>query len=49
MFSAFRFLAGINISTPADRPARFLVHHNRPLMENLGFMHVEQGESSDDD
>ena len=32
-----------------DRPARFLVHHNRPLMENLGFMHVEQGESSDDD
>jgi gentisate 1,2-dioxygenase len=33
----------------ADRPARFLVHHNRPLMENLGFMHVEQGESSDDD
>ena len=32
-----------------DSPARFLVHHNRPLMENLGFMHVEQGESSDDD
>ena len=31
-----------------DRPARFLVHHNRPLMENLGFMHVEQGESSDE-
>jgi hypothetical protein len=29
-------------------PARLLVHHNRPLMENLGFMHVEQGESSDD-
>jgi gentisate 1,2-dioxygenase len=28
--------------------ARFLVHHNRPLMENLGFMHVEQGESSDE-
>ena len=31
-----------------DRPARFLVHHNRPLMENLGFMHVEQGEWSDE-
>jgi gentisate 1,2-dioxygenase len=28
--------------------ARFLVHHNRPLMENLGFMHVEQGEASDE-
>lgn len=31
-----------------DKPARFLVHHSRPLMENLGFMHVEQGESSDE-
>lgn len=31
-----------------DQPARFLVHHNRPLMENLGFMHVEQGEWSDE-
>lgn len=31
-----------------DTPARFLVHHNRPLMENLGFMHVEQGEWSDE-
>jgi gentisate 1,2-dioxygenase len=29
-------------------PARFLVHHSRPLMENLGFMHVEQGEASDE-
>jgi len=29
-------------------PARFLVHHSRPLMENLGFMHVEQGEWSDE-
>jgi gentisate 1,2-dioxygenase len=29
-------------------PARFLVHHNRPLMENLGFMHMEQGEWSDE-
>jgi gentisate 1,2-dioxygenase len=32
----------------SDQPARFLVHHNRPLMENLGFMHVEQGEWSDE-
>jgi gentisate 1,2-dioxygenase len=31
-----------------DQPARFLVHHSRPLMENLGFMHVEQGEWSDE-
>jgi gentisate 1,2-dioxygenase len=31
-----------------DEPARFLVHHSRPLMENLGFMHVEQGEWSDE-
>jgi gentisate 1,2-dioxygenase len=31
-----------------NEPARFLVHHSRPLMENLGFMHVEQGESSDE-
>lgn len=29
-------------------PARILVHHSRPLMENLGFMHVEQGEWSDE-
>jgi quercetin dioxygenase-like cupin family protein len=29
-------------------PARLLVHHSRPLMENLGFMHVEQGEWSDE-
>jgi gentisate 1,2-dioxygenase len=29
-------------------PARFLVHHSRPLMENLGFMHIEQGEWSDE-
>ena len=28
--------------------ARFLVHHNRLLMENLGFMHVEQGECSNE-
>ncbi|HEX9879149.1 MAG TPA: cupin domain-containing protein [Candidatus Binatia bacterium] len=27
-------------------PARFLVHHNRPLMENLGFMYVQQGEEA---
>ncbi len=31
-----------------DRPVRFLVHHNRPLMENLGFIHVEQGEWSEE-
>jgi len=31
-----------------DQPACFLVHHNRPLMENLGFMHVEQGEWSNE-
>jgi len=31
-----------------DATAQFLVHHNRPLMENLGFMHVEQGESSNE-
>jgi len=29
-------------------PARILVHHSRPLMENLGFMDVEQGEWSDE-
>lgn len=29
-----------------DEPARFLVHHNRPLMENLGFMYVQQGEET---
>lgn len=29
-------------------PARILVHHSRALMENLGFMHVEQGECSDE-
>ena len=27
-------------------PARFLVHHNRPFMENLGHMLVQQGESA---
>jgi hypothetical protein len=31
-----------------DHPAWFLVHHNRPFMENLGFMHIEQGEGSDE-
>ena len=31
-----------------DGPARFLVHHNRPLMENLGLMHIEQGEETDE-
>jgi len=30
-------------------PARLLVHHNRPLMENLGFMHVEQGEEAEEE
>lgn len=29
-------------------PPRFLVHQNRPFMENLGFMHIEQGEGSDE-
>ena len=29
-----------------NEPARFLVHHNRPLMENLGFMYVQQGEET---
>ena len=29
-----------------EEPARFLVHHNRPLMENLGFMYVQQGEET---
>ncbi len=27
-------------------PARFLVHHNRPFMENLGHMLVQQGEKA---
>ncbi|MFQ5542504.1 MAG: cupin domain-containing protein, partial [Candidatus Binatia bacterium] len=27
-------------------PARFLVHHNRPFMQNLGHMLVQQGESA---
>ncbi len=27
-----------------EEPARFLVHHNRPFMENLGHMLVQQGE-----
>jgi quercetin dioxygenase-like cupin family protein len=28
-------------------PARFLVHHNRPYMENMGFLVVEHGEDAD--
>ena len=27
-------------------PARFLVHHNRPYMENMGFLIVEHGEDA---
>lgn len=30
-----------------EEPARFLVHHNRPFMENLGHMVVQQGETAD--
>jgi len=29
-----------------DKPARFLVHHDRPYMENLGFLMVEHGEDA---
>jgi len=29
-----------------EEPARFLVHHNRPFMENLGHMLVQQGEKA---
>ena len=48
MFSAFQFLAGINISTPRSvRRDSWSITTDR-LMENLGFMHVEQGESSDE-
>jgi hypothetical protein len=47
MSGVFPFLAGISISY-RGHPARFLVHHNRPFMENLGFMHIEQGEGSDE-
>ncbi len=36
-----------HFNTGAD-PARFLVHHNRPLMENLGFMYVQQGEETNE-
>ena len=28
-------------------PARFLVHHNRPYMENMGFLVAEHGEDAD--
>ena len=28
-------------------PARFLVHHNRPYMENMGFLVIEHGENAD--
>lgn len=28
-------------------PARFLVHHNRPYMQNMGFMMVQHGEDAD--
>jgi gentisate 1,2-dioxygenase len=27
--------------------ARFLVHHNRPYMQNMGFLVVEHGEDAD--
>ena len=27
--------------------ARFLVHHNRPYMENMGFLMAEHGEDAD--
>jgi hypothetical protein len=26
---------------------RFLVHHNRPYMQNMGFLMVEHGEDAD--
>lgn len=47
MSGVFPFLAGISFQY-RGHPARFLVHHNRPFMENLGFMHIEQGEGSDE-
>jgi hypothetical protein len=28
-------------------PARFLVHHNRPYMENMGFLMIQHGEDAD--
>lgn len=30
-----------------DEPARFLVHTNRPAMENMGYLYVQQGEPAD--
>ncbi len=27
-----------------SEPARFLVHSNRPLMEQTGYLHTQQGE-----
>jgi gentisate 1,2-dioxygenase len=29
-----------------DEPARFLIYHNRPFMENLGHLLVQQGEEA---
>ena len=47
MSGVFPFLTGISISIPPS-PGAVLVRHNRPVMENLGFIHIEQGEGSDE-